>query len=213
MALKPVFERDLEAESEEAAEAVLTLPERDERRPVELSAYVIRPNKKIVDVKVVDLSYDGCAVRTFEALVPGEKVKLSVLGRGAVNAVVRWYRSRKAGLRFEADVTAKTHWPRKAERVQVDGEVSLRRSGGISYRVPTMDVTRFGCKCEFVDRPAIYERLWVKLDGLESIEAIVCWVEESRLGLMFKAPLHPAVFDMMLVRMSRAPIHFDDISG
>jgi hypothetical protein len=55
--------------------------------------------------------------------------------------------------------------------------------------------------------------LWVKLDGLESIEAIVCWVEESRLGLMFKAPLHPAVFDMLLVRMSRAPIHFDDISG
>lgn len=211
--MKPVFERDLEASSSEADETILQLPERDERRAVELSAYVIRPNKKIVDVKVVDLSYDGCAVRTFEPLTPGEKVKLSVLGRGAVNAVVKWYKSRKAGLRFEADVTAKTHWPRKAERVQVQGEVFLRRSGGVGYRVPAMDVTRFGCKCEFVDRPAIYERLWVKLEGLESIEAIVCWVEESRLGLMFKAPLHPAVFDMLLVRMSRPAIHVDDISG
>ncbi len=43
---------------------------RDERSPVELRAYVIRSDKKIVDVMVVDLSYDGCAVRTSRGVRP-----------------------------------------------------------------------------------------------------------------------------------------------
>ncbi len=60
------------------------------------------------------------------------------------------------------------------------------------------DVSRFGCKAEFIERPALYERVWIKFDGLDLIEAIVCWVEESNLGLMYKNPIHPAVFDMLL---------------
>jgi hypothetical protein len=138
------------------------------------------------------------------AFVPGEKVKLSVLGRGAVNAVVRWYDARTAGLLFVEDrATRRQRWPRKAERIEVRGALSLRRSGRLSFRVCTFDVTRFGCMCEFVERPKIYERVWVKFDRLETIEAVVCWLEESRLGLMFKNPLHPAVFDMLLDRLER----------
>ena len=60
------------------------------------------------------------------------------------------------------------------------------------------DATRFGCKTEFIERPTIYEHVWIKFDGLETIEAIVCWVEESSLGLMYENPIHPAVFDMLL---------------
>jgi hypothetical protein len=197
--LKPVLERELWSQSESADG--LVPPEREDRRAVELAAYLIRADKKIVDVKVIDLSYDGCAVHTLIALRPGEKVKLSVLGRGAVNAVVRWYGSRRAGLLFVPDRVARTHWPRKAERVEVDAEFSLRRSGRLSYRVKAYDVTRFGCRCEFVERPTVYERVWAKFEGLETIEAAVCWVEESSLGLMFKKSLHQAVFDMLLDRM------------
>ena len=179
-------------------------PPRDERRLVELKGYLIREDNSIVDVKVVDLSYDGCAVQTLFPLAPGEKVRLSVLGRGAVKAVVRWYDSRKAGLFFASDSGTKKHVPRKAERLSVKAEISLRRSGRIAYRVEVFDLTRFGCKCEFIERPAIGERLWVKFERLESLEATTCWVEESRVGLNFEHAVHPAVFDMLVSGIEEA---------
>jgi hypothetical protein len=137
-------------------------------------------------------------------LVRGEKVKLSALGRGATAATVRWYKDRKAGLLFQTEPVSRQHWPRKAERIPVRAEVSLRRVGRLSYRVTTFDVSRFGCSSEFIERPGIYERLWVKFDGLESIEAVAAWIEGSRVGLMYKSPMHSAVFDLLLERLRLA---------
>ena len=111
------------------------LGKRDERRLVELNGYIIRDDKTIIDVKIVDLSYDGCAVRTLQPLRIGEKIKLTVLGRDAMNAVVRWYRHRRAGLLFEFESPQRAQWPRKAKRLQVSGELALRRAGSINYRV------------------------------------------------------------------------------
>lgn len=178
-----------------------TCARRDDRRRVEINGYVIRMNKTIVDIKVLDLSYDGCAISTLVPLVPGENVKLSALGRGATSATVRWYKNRMAGLHFQSEPVSKQHWPRKAERVAIRAEASLRRVGRLSYRVALFDLTRYGCKSEFVERPTIYERVWIKFDGLESIEAVVCWVEVSSVGLMYIKPLHPAIFDMLLERL------------
>ena len=174
---------------------------RANRRVVEIIGYIIRPNKTIVDVKVVNLSYDGCLITTLVPLVPGEKVKLSALSRGAVSATVRWYKGRKAGLLFQSESVSRQRWPRKAERLQVRAETSLRRRGRLSYRVQTFDVSRFGCSCEFIEWPVMYERVWVKFDGLESIESVVVWVEVTRIGVMFLNPLHPAVFDLLLAKL------------
>ena len=196
-----MHELDLHTERDVGSSDGLPYPERDYRRPVELAAYLMRSDKRIVDVKVNDLSYDGCGISTLVPLKPGEKVKLSVLGRGAVNAIVRWYEPRRAGLLFQTEQVTRTHWPRKADRIHVSGEMSLRRSGRLSFRVAVADVSRFGCKCEFVERPTMYEHVMIKFDGLEMIPAVVCWVEESSLGLMFQKPLHPAVFDLLLQRL------------
>jgi hypothetical protein len=43
--------------------------------------------------------------------------------------------------------------------------------------------------------------MWVKFDGLDPIEATVCWIEGSNLGLMYQHPVHPAVFEMLLARL------------
>jgi hypothetical protein len=197
--LKPVDKRTFLENGEADLSDVSARATREERRSVELSGYVIRSDKVIVDVKLLDLSYDGCSIATLVPLAPGEKVKLSVLGRGAIAASVRWYKARKAGLLFDIGAAPKTKWPRKADRIEISAEASLRRAGR-RYRVRTFDITRFGCSCEFVERPAVYEHVWIKFDGLESIEAIVCWIEGSSLGLMFANPVHPAVFDMLLAR-------------
>ena len=59
----------------------------------------------------------------------------------------------------------------------------------------------FGCRIEFVERPAVSEVVWVKFDGLESIEARVCWLEGFVAGVEFVRPLHAAVFEELLTRL------------
>jgi PilZ domain len=83
---------------------------------------------------------------------------------------------------------------RDAGRLILNAEVGIRRSGGHSFRVRVFDASPEGCKIEFVERPAIGERIWVKFDGLEGIEATVCWVDGHMGGVQFGRPLHVAVF-------------------
>ena len=98
----------------------------------------------------------------------------------------------------------RTPSPRKSERVGLAAEVSLRRTGQKNYRANVYDVSQHGCKVEFVERPALEEVVWVKFDGLEALEALVCWIDEFAVGLEFQRPLHPAVFDTLLERLARS---------
>jgi hypothetical protein len=93
---------------------------------------------------------------------------------------------------------------RKSARVGLDAEVLLRRAGHNNYRANVHDVSQEGCKVEFVERPMLDEIVWVKFEGLEAIEAMVCWVEGFAAGLEFQRPVHPAVFDVLLQRLAAA---------
>ena len=198
--------KTLAVSGERSALSGLLHRQRKERRRVEISGYLVRLDKTIVDVKLTDLSYDGCALTTDTPLVPGEKVKLSALGRGATAAAVRWYEGRTAGLHFQSEPVSRQRWPRKAERHPISAQASLRRLQRPVYRVTMSDITPFGCKTEFIERPVIYEHVWIKFDGLASLEAIVCWIEQSSMGLMYLNPIHPAVFAMLLEWMNPLPV-------
>jgi len=52
-----------------------------------------------------------------------------------------------------------------------------------------------------VTRPKLDETVWVKIDGLESLEALVCWVNGFEAGVEFVRPIHPAVFDFLINRL------------
>ena len=58
-----------------------------------------------------------------------------------------------------------------------------------------------GCRVEFVDRPPVGERQWVKFKGLDAIEAEVSWLEGSSAGLHFLRPIHRAVFELLVARL------------
>ncbi len=90
---------------------------------------------------------------------------------------------------------------RRSERVALDAIVSLRRPGQLNYRVRIFDVSLHGCRVEFVERPRLEERLWVKFDGLQLLEAEVCWIEGFAAGVNFVQPIHPAVFDRLVSTM------------
>ena len=183
------------------AHAAATRPDRPERRLVELTGHALHEDGHGFHMRVVNLSYDGCAVATDEPLAVGQLFKLSVLGRGGIDVEVMWAEDGKAGLRFaKASESADGRTPRNAERLLLPAEVSLRRPGRPNFTVRVCDVSTHGCRCEFVDRPAPGETMFVKFEGLEALEAVTRWVEPPLTGLSFIRPIHPAVFDLLVAR-------------
>lgn len=85
--------------------------------------------------------------------------------------------------------------PRNAPRVPVSAEVTIRRSGFHGFRVRAFDLSLEGCKIEFIELPALGERVWVKFDNLEAVEAEVRWINGHIGGVRFARPLYPAVFE------------------
>lgn len=87
------------------------------------------------------------------------------------------------------------------DRIALDAEVALRRSGHNTYRVRVYDVSTHGCRIEFVERPEVEEHVWVKFDGLDAIESAICWVDGFVVGVEFVSPMHPAVFETLVTRL------------
>ena len=178
------------------------LVDRNDRKAVKLRGVAVRPGRASVDVILLDLSYEGCGIETPLELEPGEAIKLSILCRPAIDAVVRWYEKGRAGLVFGADDTnEKAYLSRCSPRVALSGQVSLRRLGQNNYRVRVNDLSPEGCKVELVERPRIGEHVLIKFEGLEALDAEVCWVDDFVAGLRFQNPIHGSVFDILLQRL------------
>src|SRR5689334_5460724 len=151
---------------------------RRERRRVALRAFVVHGDGSTSEALILDLSYDGCGIETPAPLRPNDAIKLSVLGRGAIESRVRWCRNGKAGLVFEPEQPAeKKQSPRRSERIATSAEVSLRRLGQSSRSVHVTDLSPEGCKIRLPHQPRLGEHLLIKFDGLEVLESEVCWVE------------------------------------
>jgi hypothetical protein len=176
---------------------------KSDRQVVALHAEALLQDGATIDAKVVDLSYDGCRIKIGIGLLPGTKLKLRVPRLGTLEAEARWYSNGTAGLSFGAESSsdeAKT--TRKHERRAITANVSLRRGGRRQYQARVFDLTPQGCKLEFVERPKAEEVLWAKFDGLDSIESTVRWVDGFYGGIEFNTPIYPAVFELLLARLS-----------
>jgi hypothetical protein len=95
--------------------------------------------------------------------------------------------------------------PRGAHRLEFAAEVGIRRTGVHSYRVRVFDASPEGCKIEFVECPAIGERIWVKFDNLEALEGTVRWLDGHTGGVQFERPLHEAVFQRLAAASKDEP--------
>ena len=180
-------------------------PRRSARRPVSLDGYVLRADGMSVDISLLDLNYDGCGISTPVELAPGELLKLSVIGRGLIDAEVRWWKDGKAGLFFSSgeEEASEEKVSRQAQRSMVKPiDVRVRRVGQNAYNVRIFDLSREGARIEVVERPRVGEQMMVKFDGLEVLQSEVCWIDGFIVGLKFERPLHPAVFDLLLARMA-----------
>ncbi|HEX8412714.1 MAG TPA: PilZ domain-containing protein [Sphingomicrobium sp.] len=93
-------------------------------------------------------------------------------------------------------------WPRKSDRVSVEAEIVIRRLRDHNFRVRVYDISRHGCRVDFISRPQLDDRAWIKFEGLEGLEASVCWTQDFTAGMQFIKPIHPAVFDRLVSKLA-----------
>ena len=90
---------------------------------------------------------------------------------------------------------------RTSPRLTLQAQVQLRGEQRHSHTVTIRDLSTNGCCLDVVYRVKLDERMWVKLPGIEPIEAFVCWENEFTAGVDFVAPLHPAVLKMLTQKL------------
>ncbi len=83
---------------------------------------------------------------------------------------------------------------RRADRRSIAATVQFR-AGTRRANVQIRDISRFGARIGGVFLVHIDDRFFVKLPGLEAIEARVAWVEEFEFGCEFVRPLNEVVLD------------------
>lgn len=178
---------------------------RDPRHPTSLPAFALLADGSTIELTILDLSYDGCRVEVPVAFLPKTQLKLSVPRLGKLDAEVRWCDGSVAGLCFtsEALQPAQPQKPRGHERVAIDAQVSLRRSGRQQYQCRVFDMTPTGCKVEFIERPKVGDTMWVKFEGLDGLEADVRWVDGYYGGVEYKRPIYSGVFDLLLAKIGK----------
>lgn len=188
----------------EATHEVQQVAPRELRKAVRLPGHAIGSDGTSLPITLLDLSHDGCKIATPVALKPGTSLKLSVLPIGDLNAEVRWSTERTAGLSFNVQKTPETEYqPREHQRRAVNAEVLLRQSGRQRYSTRLLDLSPVGCRIEFVEKPRLGDRLWVKIGNLDALEGEVRWIEGHVGGMEFLHTIHPAVFDLLLESLDR----------
>jgi hypothetical protein len=87
---------------------------------------------------------------------------------------------------------------RVSERVQVELGAGLRQRGAHGVAVQIVDLSTHGFRA--TTHLMLHEGadVWLRLPGLEAIQAKVVWVKGYIIGCAFERPLHPAVLEMIV---------------
>ncbi len=88
---------------------------------------------------------------------------------------------------------------RRGERLQYGAEVQFR-SGTRRANVCLRNISKFGARVSGVFLVHNDDRFFIKLHGMESIEARVAWVEEFEFGCEFIRPLSDVILEDLLKR-------------
>ena len=91
---------------------------------------------------------------------------------------------------------------RRASRIELESEILVRRIGGFNFNVALKDISTGGCRVELLEPGEVGDPVVTRLPRLEPLGARVCWAEGTTTGVQFLSNIHPAVFDMLLTRLS-----------
>ena len=86
---------------------------------------------------------------------------------------------------------------RRAPRILVD-MVSHITARGRSHGVRIINISALGLRCRTEADVSIGERVTVWLPIAKDVQAEVRWAEDGRVGVEFRAPIEPGLYDAML---------------
>ena len=89
------------------------------------------------------------------------------------------------------------HAGRRVDRRAMDATVQFR-SGTRRANVMVRDISQFGARVVGVFLVHKGDRMWLKLAGLEAIEARVAWVTDFEFGCEFLRPIAQYVVDTVV---------------
>lgn len=78
----------------------------------------------------------------------------------------------------------------------------MRRLGSFGFDIRVRDLSAIGCRVELIESVGAGDHVVARLPGLEPLGATVIWSDERCAGLQFNRPIHPAVLDLLLERLS-----------
>ena len=90
------------------------------------------------------------------------------------------------------------HSGRRADRRPIDATVQFR-SGTRRANVAVRDISQFGARVAGVFLVHKGDRMWLKLAGLEAVEARVAWVTDFEFGCEFLRPIAQYVVDAVVI--------------
>jgi len=93
---------------------------------------------------------------------------------------------------------------RVSKRVPVAIGAGLRQRGAHGVAVQIVDLSTHGFRA--TTHLDLFEGadVWLRLPGLEAIQARVAWVKGYIIGCAFARPLHPAVLEMIVGKSGRS---------
>lgn len=92
---------------------------------------------------------------------------------------------------------------RRSPRTAVSGEVGVRRLGSFNFQAGLRDVSAGGCRVELLELYEVGDRVVTRFPLLEPLGARICWAAGVTAGLEFLTPIHPAVFELLLLRLPK----------
>ncbi len=95
---------------------------------------------------------------------------------------------------------------RRSRRVPVADDVSVRKIGSFNFQARLQDVSTGGCRVELIEPYEVGDRVVTRFPKLEPLGARVCWAMGTTAGIEFLNGMHPAVFDSLLIRLSRPSV-------
>lgn len=86
---------------------------------------------------------------------------------------------------------------RSAERVRLELMIDARAAHN-RLRAEVIDCSTTGVRLRTLAPPRLGQSFWIKLPGLEALEAEAVWTEGFVCGCRFRAAIDPRVFSRML---------------
>ncbi len=91
---------------------------------------------------------------------------------------------------------------RRAERLTVNMQATLRESGSVKYTIDLLDLSVTGFRFKTSYNLHIGTQVWLNLPKLEGRRSTVMWRDGYIYGCAYDQPLHMAVFDHIVRQYS-----------